>query len=959
MLVIAGAGTGKTTVLEHRIARLISHQHAAPDEILAVTYTENAARNLHERVATLLAREGIASAGFRASTFHAYCYGLLRKHGKAFQVVGREDLWVYLRRNIAELPLERFVKAANPGKFLDDLLSFYDRCRDELVRAADYQAYVQRLRTSDLPLPRVGRTREFEELSRDEVIAYCEEIARVYLKVEEILAAKNMGTWGDMILGALEVLTSNPAVLEQERKHARFILIDEFQDSNVAQIELAALLAEPGHNVFAVGDPDQAIYRFRGATSGAFDEFARRFPTLRRERLERNHRSSSPILQGSFAVIAKNPEVAGFARAALRSAREEEVVTQGKRLEASPVAIVLASDPCAEAAEIAEAIRERHAHADGSRDRLRWREFAVLYRTHMHREQLTEEFSRRDIPFTVTGLDVLETRAIRDLLAALRAVVFTRDAISLFRVAALPQFGISPKALHHEMQKTGRETDLVAALEKLKEGRVVLDSIKSCRAWLAKSAGASDAILKVIEVFGLVVPGEPLSVLRNFVDAWEKKPITESGSLSEFLDYLDLFKEARGTIPLQEPDDRLDAVRLLTAHAAKGLEWKQVHVIRLNAGSFPLHYQEEVFAFPDALRRSPHGAAETDRKLHMEEERRLLYVAMTRAADRLFLYARPGRGRDKTPEGFLRELLRDKSVAPMIEERGAQPYLTPEEEDVPSSSISAWLELPAQRDLSGEPLSATAIENYNFCPLRFKIEHDWRLPAEAHAAMQFGNVMHSVLKFYFDEVRSRGTCDIPEVLQRFCELMSRMPFEDPLQRHLYVKHGTVQLKKFIEAHRSGPPLLVAHTERTFKVEIGGVEVIGRMDRLDALDSGPNRIAITDYKTGRPREQRDADQSLQLSIYAIAAMRAWSFQPERLVFHNLENNSRIETSRSADQLRAHEEQVREVARNIAAGKFDPNPGFHCRSCAYFSLCPETEQRLYSIQKSLQDVPSGAD
>jgi len=168
----------------------------------------------------------------------------------------------------------------------------------------------------------------------------------------------------------------------------------------------------------------------------------------------------------------------------------------------------------------------------------------------------------------------------------------------------------------------------------------------------------------------------------------------------------------------------------------------------------------------------------------------------------------------------------------------------------------------------------------------------------------------------------------------------------------------VQLKNFIEAHRSGPPLLVAHTERTFRVEIGGVEVVGRMDRLDALDSGPNRIAITDYKTGRPREQKDADQSLQLSIYAIAAMRAWSFQPERLVFHNLENNSRIETSRSGDQLRAHEEEVREVARDIAVGKFDPNPGFHCRSCAYFSLCPKTEQRLYSIQKSLQAVPSGA-
>src|SRR5713226_10680770 len=170
MLVVAGAGTGKTTVLEQRIAHLIRHSYATPEEIFAVTYTDNAAKNLRERVGSLLARENISATGLRATTFHAYGYGLLRQHGEAFQVVDREDLWIYLRRNIAQLPLERFIKAANPGKFLDDLLSFYDRCRDELVRASDYRNYVQRLRAGELPLPRIGRTKEFEELSRDEVV---------------------------------------------------------------------------------------------------------------------------------------------------------------------------------------------------------------------------------------------------------------------------------------------------------------------------------------------------------------------------------------------------------------------------------------------------------------------------------------------------------------------------------------------------------------------------------------------------------------------------------------------------------------------------------------------------------------------------------------------------------------------------------------------------------------------
>ena len=959
MLVIAGAGTGKTTVLEHRVAHLISNHHAAPGEILALTYTENAARSLHERIGKLLASEGISGTGFRASTFHAYCYGLIRKSGKAFQVVGREDLWVYLRRNISRLPLERFIKAANPGKFLDDLLNFYDRCRDELVRACDYNAYVQRLRAGDVPLPRVGRTREFEELSRAEVIAYCEEIARVYIRVEEMLGERNMGTFGDMIVGALDVLKQDSAALERERARARFILIDEFQDSNVAQIELAALLAGSAENIFAVGDPDQAIYRFRGATSGAFDEFARRFPDLRRERLERNHRSLSPILQSSFGVIAKNPEVAGWKRTFLHSAREEQPRNQGESVGSSPVSAVMTTDICAEAADIAESIQEKHSRANTSSERLQWQEFAVLYRTHAHREQLTEELAARGIPFTVTGVNVLESGPIRDLVAALSAIVVARDAISLFRLAALPRFKISPTALHHQLQQTGREPDLVAALDKVKGGRALLDAIQNCRAWLPEAPKASQLVSRVVEVFGLDIPADALLVFRKFVEEWEKKPITDEGSLLEFLNYLEFFKEARGYVPLEEPDEHLDAVRLLTAHAAKGLEWKQVHVIRLNAGSFPLHFQEALFGFPDALRHSPHGGSDSDRKLHMEEERRLLYVAMTRAADRLLLYARPGRGQDKTPDGFLRDLLKDRSLGGVVQQRPARSYIRTSAAPVASpASVAGWLELPAQRNLRQGPLSASAIESYKICPLRFKIEHDWRLPSEPAAAMQFGNVMHSALKFYFDELRSGRPCDIQGLLRRFEELMSRMPFEDPVQRQLYLKQGAVQLRTFVETHKAAPPLLVIHTERTFKIEIGGVEIVGRMDRLDALDSGPNRIAITDYKTGRPRDQKDAEQSLQLSIYAIAAMRAWSFQPERLVFYNLEDNSRIETCRTADQLRAHEEEVRQVACDIAAGKFDPAPGFHCRSCGYFSLCPKTEQRLYSIQKTLRAVPSGA-
>src|SRR5260370_1258446 len=191
MLVVAGAGTGKTTVLEQRIAYLIRNHHAAPEEILAVTYTENAAKNLHDRVANLLASENISARGLCASTFHAYCYGVLRKHGEAFQVLNREDLWIYLRRNIAQLPLERFIKAANPGKFLDDLLSFYDRCRDELVRASVYRSYGQRRGGGELFFPPMGGTKESENLPRDEGVTLWQDIARLYAKEKQKVQNKD------------------------------------------------------------------------------------------------------------------------------------------------------------------------------------------------------------------------------------------------------------------------------------------------------------------------------------------------------------------------------------------------------------------------------------------------------------------------------------------------------------------------------------------------------------------------------------------------------------------------------------------------------------------------------------------------------------------------------------------------------------------------------------------------
>ena len=263
LLVIAGAGTGKTTVLTRRIAQLVREGHARPDEILALTYTDNAAAEMRERMRAEL---GSKAKDLQVATFHAYCNNLLIRNGKQFGVLEDYDLWIFLRKRLRELNLKHFIIPANVGKFLHDLLDFMRRCQDELVGPERYAQYVQQVDRGELPIPRVAKSKEALALTDEEVLGRCREISRVFIQVEGMLREKNLGTFGHMITHAHGLLCADPALLAREREHARFILVDEFQDANFAQVKILQNLAGDDQNVFAVGDPDQAIYRFRGAS---------------------------------------------------------------------------------------------------------------------------------------------------------------------------------------------------------------------------------------------------------------------------------------------------------------------------------------------------------------------------------------------------------------------------------------------------------------------------------------------------------------------------------------------------------------------------------------------------------------------------------------------------------------------------------------------------------------------
>jgi DNA helicase II / ATP-dependent DNA helicase PcrA len=940
MLVLAGAGTGKTTVLIRRIANLIREGHARPDEILALTYTNNAANEMRERIEGEL--RGFDIKDLQVGTFHAYCNELLKRSERDFSVLDDQQLWIFLRRNIRELRLNYYVRAASIGEFLKDLLEFMRRCQDELVGPAQYRAYVERIDRGELPVPRVGKSKKAKEITDEESRGRCHEIAFVFDTVERMLSAHNFGTFGHMILRAHELLSEDPVLLEGEQDRAKFILVDEFQDANFAQIKTLETLAGSAQNIFAVGDPDQGIYRFRGASSGAFELFQRQFASSKLAVLNRNRRSTTPILKCAHALIAENPEfslsaeAAAYHRNPLISARDQEDPARAaKRL---PLQTVLVSGNFMEATDLVSTLIERRRQS-----RCEWKNIAVLYRTHFHRDEVAAELARNGIPFSIEGLDVLDTPEVRDLLACLGAVVSDADSAAFFRAAALPQFSVDPDELRNAIKSLPRDATatMLSVLSRVKGGEALLQAVRQSRQESASNKVYA-TLLSLIRIFR-ISRGQAVDALLRFSNQWETSPLTKTGEPGEFLEYLDYFREARGTIPLPAAEEE-NAVKLMTAHSAKGLEFDHVFILRATKGSFPTYYREPLIEIPAELRNS--GLADSDeKKVCEQEERRLFYVAMTRARDTLTIYGQFGKGQlDKTPPGFVRELLKNRELKGWLAQRTCREFQTDifAAAQTPSSRLEEWINLAPASDLAAT-LSASSIQHYETCPLQFKLDREWRIPAEASAALQYGACVHRVLLTYYDSIRWERTLGEPELIDLFRTELASAGFSDHYQRELYEQKGITELRAFVAASAQIKPD-VLHTEERFSVKIGPTTLVGRIDRIDRARASADSVVITDYKTGRPRSQEDADESLQLSLYALAAREKWGYRSECLVFHNLEGNSSISSQRTDVQLQEAQLHVEDIAAKISAGNFEPKPGFHCAWCAYRSLCPKTEKRI---------------
>ncbi len=956
MMVRAGAGTGKTTVLTQRIFRLVKQGVVPANQILAITFTNAAAEEMMAKLASpnLL---GDDAKDVTACTFHSYGYRVLRAHHKAFELLPREDLWVYLRRNIEKLGLKYFAKASDPGTFLKTLLDFFDRCNEELVGAADYAAYVDRLAAAPAAvLPRVGESSKDVPPTREEVIERCREIARAFAAVEQMLTEQNVGSFGSLIVKTARLFQTDNAALMRAQGRARMILVDEFQDTNHSQLEIVRLLAGADGNVFVVGDPDQAIYRFRGASAGAFDDFRKAFPKSKAVTLAENQRSIQNILDCAYEAIRHNADTSDlesdFARLPLQSGR---MLRHGKQSQ-KRVQLVRHDGPQHEAHEVVRLVKER---ADLTGDP--WSEFAVIYRGHGAAPALIEEFGRQSIPVSVAGTDLLDTERGRDLIAALGCMVTLDDNVGLFRLAMMPRFGLDPRAVQRALKQGRRRVKSVAAaLEEFDEGKRFIARINQYRKEV-ESSEADKALARTIELLGF---GESVETvhLQRFAGEWMGKPCvgakTNDGRLADFMDYIGCWRSGGGRLNADERDvlgalirrsEEPVAVKLMTVHAAKGLEFKHTFIVRTTSNTFPAKFREVLFDFPQELRRS-NVETLSEKQLHQEEERRLFYVALTRAKDELFILGKSASGKDPVPSLYMRELHKSKRLDKAVEAREAAPYVIGRVAASAEDEV-LWHELPAEMETRSLRLSASAIETYDNCPKQFYFQYEWSLPYDSSAISQYGSAVHLALRTLYDSVVKDRVISLQSLIECFEAEFQKYEriVEERLQYDMLLAQGRQHLSEFYSREiASGALPKVKALEERFSFLLGDVLIEGRIDRVDETEDG---LVILDYKTGNPRNEEKTEKSLQLSVYALAATEKWGSPVTQVGFYNLQANQAVFSKRTENQLQATKEKIAEVAAGIRAGEVSGQAGTNSTHAGSVDIAPcvQRPRRRSSIRR----------
>ncbi|HYM65540.1 MAG TPA: UvrD-helicase domain-containing protein [Candidatus Sulfotelmatobacter sp.] len=931
LLIIAGAGTGKTTVITERIRNLIIKKRVNPSKILALTFTDKASFEMQERVDVLLP---YGYTNLWIQTFHSFCERILRDEAHNigldpnYKLISEAESVLLLRQNIFDLGLNIFRPLGNPNKFLESLLIHFSRLKDEDISPKEYLLWAKSQKKS----------KEYKEYM---------ELANSYSLYEKLKIKTSVMDFSDLISNTLLLFRNRSNVLKRYQKQFEYILVDEFQDTNFAQNELAMLLSGDDKNITVVADDDQSIYRFRGAAISNVLQFKKNFPKAKIITLINNYRSTQEILDTAYRLIQYNNPNRLEVVEKINKKLISSVKKQGEKIE-----LIHEIRPEDESEKIAQIIKNL------IKEKYDYKDIAILVRANNHAQGITTALQRNRIPYQFLGPGYLfQQEEIKDLIAYLAFLTNLSDSVSLFRVLSMEIFEISYIELNFLLNfAKKRNISLFEALSNLNQAFLTPPTIKKLEKFRkmveehlkkARSEQAGQILYDFLVKTGIY---QTLNITNSTKE--EKKVL----NIAKFFDRVKNFETERtdaniftlsdwlmlmmqmGDSPLAAEIDLRDnnAVNILTLHSSKGLEFPIVFIVNLVSDRFPTRERSEKIPLPAGIIKEK---LPKDSDFHLEEERRLFYVGITRAKDKLYF----------TASDYYGNGIRPKKLSPFIFE--SLPYLNKNQTSKKASEqLSLTSILSSYKEAGEKPdkkmpikisyITYSNLQMFDICPLHYKAKVILNLPTPPQAIQSFGISLHKTLYDFYKLVNEGKN----PTLKEFIKILKNDWESFGYDNKKHEKERFIQAEKIIknffktECNPSVKPLGI---EQPFSFTLkNGVKVFGKIDRIDKKEKG---IEIIDYKTGLDNPKADLAHQFQLAIYALAATKVndsnLNRKPEdiTLTIHFLEKNTKKSMSFNKKDLEKLENELISKIEEIEKSDFKCSRNILCKNCEFKMLC----------------------
>ncbi|MCG2713493.1 MAG: ATP-dependent helicase [Candidatus Omnitrophica bacterium] len=948
LLIIAGAGTGKTRVITQRIAWLINQGLAKTDEILALTFTDKAAKEMQERVDILMP---YGYTDIWISTFHAFGDRVLRENALVaglnpdFKVLAQAEAAVFFREHLFEFTLNYYRPLSEPTRFIEALISFFSRAKDEDISEIEYFKYAQDFLIQAKINP--------DDLATEELAVQQMEVAGAYVLYQELLAKQGLIDFGNQFYLSLRLLREHPLILQNYQKQFKYILVDEFQDTNFAQFQIIKLLAGITRNITVVADDDQCIYRWRGAAYSNVLNFISEYPLAEKITLIQNYRSTQPILDSSYQLIQyNNPE-----RFEVKAKINKQLI--GLTKEGLQPTHLHFDTHSTEADNVSKIIEDKV-----SLGKFKYRDFAILVRSNSDAQGFIQSLNMQNIPWQFSGNQGLYGREeVRLCINFLRVIANPSDSLSLYYLVSSEIYKVNLADLalcnHFARRRNLTLYAVFSDLEKILELNQVQDETKEKIKQLlldiekflqtARSETTGRLLYSFLTDTGylkflthnpsLEKETKIQNIAKFFNQVRDFQLVAKEDRVISFIKHLNLLIESGDDPPTVEADLDQDAVNILTIHKAKGLEFKVVFLVSLVQGKFPLPKRSQQISLPDCLIKEilPSG------DFHTQEERRLFYVGMTRAKVELYFTSAQdygGKRMRKVSQFVLEALGKQREVDT---EKKKTSSLESIQRFAPAKELpkSALQEIPEGKLIS---LSYYQIDDYLTCPLKYKYVNILRVPIMEHHTVIYGRAMHEAVSQYLLCKLEGKKIEMHDLLDCFETNFDPQGFLDVSHQEERSRIGREALIRFYkdEERRNLTPISI---EEKFSFIIGNNKIAGRFDRIDMEHDG---AVIMDFKTSAIKTQENADkrvkESKQLALYALAYQYRSGVLPVAVALYFLESGIIGRYELSEDDLEDVKKDILKVSAGIRQQSYPAKPEYKaCTYCAYNQICPQAVMR----------------